>query len=119
MFRHLYIYLVLFTTLIMTIGGGVGVFMGVADYLSPNSYVGSYVDYKNGMGVEYDENGKEIAPTTTNEEEIKADYNQLVKEEEGRMRKEAKNTIIKSLGFIVIPFPVFLYFNTRLRKKTE
>ncbi|GAA3325882.1 hypothetical protein GCM10020331_059550 [Ectobacillus funiculus] len=47
MVKHLYYYLVLFATLMMSIGGSVGIFfMSVADYVSPNSYYQSFTDYK-------------------------------------------------------------------------
>lgn len=73
MFKQFYIYLVLFATLMMTIGGAVSIFMTAADIISPTTYMEVNV---------------------------------------------AKNQLIKSFGFIIIPFPIFLYFN-RLRKKLE
>ena len=66
MLKNIYIYLVLFVTLMMSIGGAVGVFTGVADYLVPSDY---------------------MEPA------------------------DSLRLIIKSLGWIIIPFPVFLYYN--------
>jgi hypothetical protein len=54
--------------------------------------------------------------TQISEEELRADYEQVVEDEKSRIRENAKNQIIKSLGFIVIPLPIFIYFN-RMRKK--
>lgn len=116
MFKQFYIYLVLFTTLLMTIGGGISVFMASADMISPNAYTETFSDYKN-YYISYDEDGNEIEPTKT-EDELKQAYEEMVAGEEEHVAKEAKNRLIKSLGFIIIPFPVFLYFN-RLRKAGE
>ena len=66
MLKNIYVYLVLFATLMMSIGGAVGVFTGVADYLVPSAY---------------------MEPA------------------------DSLRLIIKSFGWIIIPFPVFLYYN--------
>lgn len=39
MFKQFYIYLVLFATLMMTIGGAVSIFMTAADIISPTTYM--------------------------------------------------------------------------------
>jgi len=109
--RHLYTYLVLFATLMMVIGGGVSIFMAAADLVSPSGYYQSYTDYK-----QMTLSGKmEGAKTEMSEEELLNSYELYKKEEQQRQKNGAINQIIKSLGFIVIPLPVFLYFN-RLRK---
>jgi hypothetical protein len=110
--RHLYTYLVLFATLMMVIGGGISIFMAAADLVSPQGYYQSYQDYK--QIVESGKMGEDIKNVT--DEEIRKDYEQVVKDEKSRERNRAVNQIIKSLGFIVIPLPVFFYFNN-LRKK--
>src|SRR4051812_6277861 len=110
--RHLYTYLVLFATLMMVIGGGISIFMAAADLVSPQGYYQSYQDFK-----QMREDGKTGGNShNLTEEEIRENYNQLVKDEKSRERERAKNQIIKSLGFIVIPLPVFLYFNN-MRKR--
>jgi hypothetical protein len=109
--RHLYTYLVLFATLMMVIGGGISIFMAAADLISPPSYFQSYQDYKQSMVPEKTEQKANLT-----EKEKRANYEQAVKDEKERVKQSAKNQIIKSLGFIVIPLPVFLYFN-KLRKK--
>lgn len=112
--RHLYVYLVLFATLMMVIGGGISVFMAAADLVSPPEYYQSYTDYKHMVELEKEgENKKSLS-----EEEIRANYEQIVKDERKRQQANAKNQIIKSLGFIIIPLPIFIYFN-RLRKRTN
>lgn len=110
--RHLYTYLVLFATLMMVIGGGVSIFMAAADLVSPTGYYQSYTEYKQNFI-----NGKvEGAKTEISEEELRSNYEIYIKEEKDRQKDRAMNQIIKSLGFIIIPLPVFLYFN-RFRKQ--
>jgi len=109
--RHLYTYLVLFATLMMVIGGGISIFMAAADMVSPSGYYQNYQDYHQMRVSE-----KVGTKTTVSEEKIRKDYNQMVKDEKARIKENAKNQIIKSLGFIVIPLPIFLYFN-KMRKK--
>ncbi|MDZ5473391.1 hypothetical protein SM124_16890 [Bacillus sp. 31A1R] len=110
--RHLYTYLVLFATLMMVIGGGVSIFMGAADLVSPPGYYQTYTDFKTMKQHEKVEGQKE----TVSEEELRAEYEQVIEDEKKRQQINAKNQIIKSLGFIVIPLPIFLYFN-RMRKR--
>lgn len=116
MFKQLYVYLVMFTMLILSVGGGISVFKGVADLINPTSITQSYTDYKNSQ-VNYDENGKEIKFKIT-EEQMHKDYQEQVNFEKDQAKSEAKNTLIESIGFIVIPLPIFLVFN-RMRKKKE
>ncbi len=109
--RHLYTYLVLFATLMMVIGGGVSIFMAAADLISPPAYFQSYQDYKQMR--EYDK--VEGIVVERSEDELRQEYDQFLNDERERTKSNAVNQIIKSLGFIVIPLPVFLYFN-RMRK---
>jgi uncharacterized membrane protein YgaE (UPF0421/DUF939 family) len=111
--RHLYTYLVLFATLMMVIGGGISIFMATADLVAPPSYYQSFTDYKQMRTSEKFEGQKEIS-----EDKLRADFEQLKKDEKNRTQENAKNQIIKSLGFVVIPLPVFIYFN-RLRKQQK
>lgn len=113
MIRHLYTYLVLFATLMMVIGGGISIFMATADLVSPPAYYQSYSDFKMMKEAEKvpGENQESLS-----EDELKTQYDQLIEDEEQRQKNNAVNQIIKSLGFIVIPLPIFIYFN-RLRKK--
>jgi hypothetical protein len=110
-FRHLYTYLVLFTTLMMVIGGSISIFMAAADLISPPGYYQSFDEYS--QMKEFNPNGENIE---IDEQELREDYEQTVKEEQNRRKANAMNQIVKSLGFIVIPLPIFLYFN-RLRTR--
>lgn len=108
-----YVYLVLFATLMMTIGGGVGVFMAAADLVAPSGYVQSFEEYK--MMRESGKLGG--GEQTLSEEELQKGYDRTVAEQQQRMEDQAKNMLIKSLGWIIIPLPVFLMFQRRLRKE--
>ncbi|MCQ6274978.1 hypothetical protein JMM81_08390 [Bacillus sp. V3B] len=116
MIRHLYTYLVLFATLMMVIGGGISIFMAAADLVSPTSYYQSFEDYKR-FNQEYQmkEDNKEVLT----EEEMLANYEKIVQSEKNRTQENAQNQMIKSLGFIVIPLPIFLYFNNMRKKQKE
>lgn len=114
--RHLYTYLVLFATLMMVIGGGISIFMAAADLVSPPSYYQNFEDFKQ---VYHDgkvpvENSEKLS-----DEQVRAKYEQAVEDEKNRTRERAKNQIIKSLGFIVIPLPIFFYFNNMRKKQSD
>ena len=112
-FRQLYVHLVLFATMMLSIGGGIGIFMGLSDYISPPSYYESYDSFQKMKLAE----AKDLQQTI-NEEQIRAEYDRNVEDRKETVKQEAKNTMIKSLGFIIIPLPIFLYFNNgRIRDK--
>jgi len=114
MFKQLYVHLVLFATLMMTIGGGISIFMSAADIISPSSsYYERYEDYKTNAIEE-----AKVSKEKINEQQIRDEYERMLSDDKKQTEAEAKNTIIKSFGFIIIPFPVFLYFN-RMRKNNK
>jgi len=108
MIKNVYIYLVLFATLMMTIGGSVGTFMAAADIIAPAPYHQSFEEYRRW--------GKDMEMTEERnlpQEELKERYDAMVLSEKERQITRAKNSIIKSFGWIVIPLPVFIYFQRR------
>lgn len=116
--KNIYVYLVLFATLMMTIGGTVAAFMAVADVVAPTPYYQTFEEFKI--------NDREMKPRLENEtptapalseEELKDRYEAIVAGEKNRQTERAKNSLIKSLGWIVIPLPVFIYFQRRLVTK--
>lgn len=116
MLKNVFVYLVLFATLMMTIGGSVGVFMAAADIVSPTPYYQSFDEYKRYGGLE--KPGLEGQQgVTLSEEEMLANYEAMVNAEKERQVQRAKNSLIKSLGWIVIPLPVFMYYQRRLGRK--
>ena len=110
MLKHIYTYAVLFVTLMMSIGGSVSVFMGVAEYASPSTYIEPFHQYK--------ENRVTVVQSNENlsEEALRRDYEMKIEDEKQEARMDAVRHIIQSLGWIVIPFPIFLYFQ-RQRKR--
>jgi len=119
--RNVYTYLVLFATLMMTIGGSVGAFMAVADIINPAPYHQNFEEFKR-FGEAKPNTGSEEANEEANlsEEKLQEQYEAMVAREKERQVARAKNSLIKSFGWIVIPLPVFIYFQRRLvNQKTE
>ncbi|MGE4271625.1 MAG: hypothetical protein AB7E31_01955 [Desulfitobacterium sp.] len=115
MIKTVYTYLILFATLMMTIGGSVAAFMATADLVAPQSYYMSFEDFKRGQIYDKGVNEPKAPAIEKSDEELKADYQRLVDEEKARSRERALNSLIKSFGWIVIPLPVFLYYQRRMR----
>ncbi|MGN5650843.1 hypothetical protein [Bacillus sp. Brlt_9] len=105
-FRQLYIHLVLFATLMLSIGGGIGAFMGLSDLISPTPYYETYNSFKQMKMSQFKDTNQ-----TLSEEQIRAEYDNNVEDNKERTKQEALNTVIRSLGFIIIPLPIFFYFN--------
>ena len=110
MIKTVYIYLVLLATLMMTIGGSVAAFMAVADIVSPPAYYQSFAEYQRMPEKIPDQKQADMT-----QEELRKNYDELVLQEKQRARDRAVNSLIKSFGWIVIPFPVFLYYQRKLR----
>ncbi|HPF19782.1 MAG TPA: hypothetical protein PLC88_00420 [Syntrophomonas sp.] len=116
MIKKVYVYLVLFATLMMTIGGGVAAFMAAADIVAPTAYHQTFEDYKlYSTERMVKEGGVTTEVSKLTEEQLKANYDAMVVAEKQRQIDRAKNSLIKSLGWIIIPFPVFLYFQRKLK----
>ncbi len=118
MIKNVYIYLVLFATLMMTIGGSVGAFMAVADIIQPVPYYQTFEEFKR-FDVKEPRIGANTIDQEANlsEEELRQQYDAMVLMESERQANRAKNYLIKSFGWIIIPLPVFLYFQRRLVNK--
>ncbi|MBS3968807.1 MAG: hypothetical protein KGZ94_01690 [Clostridia bacterium] len=116
--KNVYIYLVLFATLMMTIGGSVAAFMAVADIVAPAPYYQTFDEFQR-WGVPEKPPGEGTDEPELSQEELRARYDALVEAEKERQVSMAKNNLIKSFGWIIIPFPIFLYFQRRLVKKEE
>ncbi len=116
MIKNVYIYLVLFATLMMTIGGSVAAFMAVADIVAPAPYYQSFEDYRR-WNVERPAmvDGEETEALT--EEEIREQYDAMVAQEKQRQINRAQNSLIKSFGWIIIPLPVFILYSRKLRQR--
>lgn len=117
MIKNIYVYLVLFATLMMTIGGTVSAFMAIADMVAPTPYYTSFEEFKLNNG----DIKREIAPdepaVKPTEAELQERYDAIVVSEQERQMARAQNSLIKSMGWIIIPLPIFLYFQRRLEKK--
>ncbi|HEY0826584.1 MAG TPA: hypothetical protein VGE40_00665 [Bacilli bacterium] len=115
MIKKIYVYVILFATLMMVIGGSVGVFNSLADILTPPTYHQSYEQYKNNMPPPKGNTQDNTEQPALTEEQSRANYNDMVAQEKINIRNNAVNRLIKSLGWIIIPLPIFLYFQRRLK----
>jgi hypothetical protein len=119
MVRVVYYYLILFMTLMMTIGGSVAAFMAIADIVSPSSYHQTYSEYKE-MKIanltKYNDKGEPASIPDINDEELLAEYITSVAQEKERNREMAWNSLIKSFGWIVIPLPLFIFYQRKVRR---
>ena len=119
MIKTVYVYLILFATLMMTIGGTVAAFMAVADIVSPPPYYMSFEQYT----MQPQQYKGEVAPAvpfpaqTLTPSELKSRYDQTVIDERSITKQRAVNSLIKSFGWIIIPLPIFLFFQNRLKKQ--
>lgn len=116
MIKNVYIYLVLFATLMMTIGGSVGAFMAIADIVAPTTYHQSFEEFKQWGSHKHPDREMEEVLT---EEQLRERYEAMVATEKERVISRAKNSLIKSFGWIIIPLPVFIYFQKRLNRIKE
>lgn len=110
MIKKVYIYLVLFATLMMTIGGGVALFMNLADIVAPTYYNQTFEEYR----MIYTDKGS--AGATMTEEQLRDSYDRMIADNNARQVDRAKNSLIKSLGWIIIPLPIFIYFQRKLNQ---
>jgi hypothetical protein len=97
----------------MTIGGSVAAFMAIADIVAPAPYYQTLEEFKQG-NIKSEFNKENIDLQKLSDDEILARYQTMVASEKERQTNRAKNSLIKSLGWIVIPMPVFIFFQRRL-----
>jgi len=117
--KNVYVYLVLFATLMMTIGGSVGIFMAAADIVAPTPYYQSFEEYRNGSYQKDYAPDETIQKSDLSEPELRERYDAMVLAEKEMQIDRAKNTLIKSCGWIIVPLPVFIYFQRRLANSKE
>lgn len=109
--KNIYTYLVLFVTLMMVIGGSVSVFIAGADIISPSPYSQSFEDY-----TEWGEDYSDDKDNKLTEEELEKKYNAMVERNNEQSKKMSINTLIKSFAWILIPLPIFIFFQRKVRK---
>ena len=114
--KNIYLYLVLFATLMMTIGGSVSIFMATADIIAPTPYYQTLEDYK---GMILDRAHYENGGAVPSEAELEKRYEAAVISHRQNQAARATNTLIKSFGWVVIPLLIFIYFQRVLAKKEE
>ena len=115
--KKVYVYLVLFATLMMIIGGSVSAFMAVGDLVAPTPYYQSFEEFST-WRADKPTSDANVKPEKYTAEELETMYEAMVKSEAERQKSRAYNTLFKSFGWIIIPLPVFLYYQKRLTKNT-
>lgn len=119
--KTIYIYFILFVTLMMTIGGSVTAFMSAADIISPPAYYQTFDQYKSGYPIDKSEVQTSPTPATTtstlSDAELRKQYDQMVLDQKTINKNSAMNSLIKSFGWIIIPLPIFLFFQRKIGKQ--
>lgn len=115
MAKKVYVYAILFVTLMMIIGGSVSAFMTITDILFPSFYIQPFEEYARWQS---DTELKDITVNATEEtdDELLQRYEAMVEEEKRNSRNRAFNSLIKSFGWIIIPLPFFLIFKRKLNE---
>ncbi|HZK52920.1 MAG TPA: hypothetical protein VFC84_01760 [Desulfosporosinus sp.] len=119
MIKTVYVYLILFATLMMTIGGTVAAFMAVADIVAPPANYQTFNDYnpQSQYKGEFGPNSPVPPAQTLSDAELKLRYDQMIIDEKSNTKQRAVNSLIKSFGWIIIPLPIFLFFQRRMNKQ--
>ncbi len=94
--------------------------MAAADIIVPTPYYQFFEEYRNGSYTKlYPADEVTIPESDLSEQELRERYDAMVAAEKEREINQAKNSLIKSLGWIIIPLPVFIYFQRRLAHNQE
>lgn len=118
MIAKIYIYLVSFATLMMVIGGGIGLFSAIANIVAPTNYYMSYSDYVQTYH-STEENKDTHNKETLSKEAIQLDYEQYMEKEKEVEKTRNINSLIHSFGWILIPLPIFFFMQRRIRVEKE
>ena len=114
MLKTVYIYIVLLATLMMTIGGSVAAFMAVADIVAPPAYYQTFEEYSRSPEKV---TGQPVG--TGSQEDLKKNYDAMVSQQRQLAKERALNSLIKAFGWIVIPLPVFIYYQRKLKDRPQ
>jgi Ca2+/Na+ antiporter len=77
--RNVYIYLVLFATLMMTIGGSVGAFMAIADIIAPAPYYQTFEEFQRWGNEKVYPDREDANEEKLSQEELKTRYDAMVR----------------------------------------
>lgn len=119
MIKKIYVYLVSFATLMMVIGGGIATFAAAANLIAPSSYSMSYTDYIQNYYMKYDEKGERVDTKGLSKEELQVEYETYLEKEEELEKKRNLNSLVQSLGWVLIPLPIFLFTQRKLRDEKD
>jgi hypothetical protein len=111
--KTIYHYLVLFSTLMMVIGGSISVFIATANIIFPEPYYQNFQEYRISTQ-QADPKQLNVSDAT-----LRARYDEMVELARASQVARDKSSLIKSIGFILIPLPIFIYFQRRMAKNNE
>jgi hypothetical protein len=114
MIKSIYFYAISFITLIMVIGGGVSLFMAASDYVTPATSIMNQTDWQQNQK-SIDSNPENKTATLT-DAQWQAKYEAYKTSQKDIVKNQALNSLVKSLGWIIIPAPIFLYTQRRIRE---
>lgn len=98
----------------MVIGGSISVFIATADIIFPEPYYQNFQDYKISV-----QNTDPTKQSNVSDAELRVRYDEMVELTQAQHVRRAKNSLIKSLGFVLIPLPFFIYFQRRMARDKE
>lgn len=110
MLKTAYMYLVLLATLMMAIGGSVAAFMAIADIVAPQAYYQTFEEYSRSP-----EKFTKQPAANLSQEELRKNYDAIVTHQREQVKNRAVNSLIKSFGWIIIPLPVFMYYQRKVK----
>lgn len=115
MIKTIFNYIVLFITLMMVLGGSIGIFLSLADILVPTTTDNqTFEEYKLYNNVKF-VNDSEVK---LSDEQLRTMYDESIVLSNQKIVIQAKKNLIRSIGFIIVPLPFFLYFTRLVRNQT-
>ena len=119
--KNVYMYVVLFATLMMTIGGSVGVVMNFADIVAPSAHWQTFDDYTRMHEMDRDggDSGSGAPGEGLSREELRWRYDEMVKSYRELQINRAQNNMIKSFAWIIVPLPIFLAFRRMIDRQSR
>lgn len=112
MLKTAYMYVVLLATLLMAIGGSVAAFMAIADIVAPQAYYQTFEEYSRSP-----EKFTGQPAANLSQEQLKKTYDLIVSQQREQVKNRAVNSLLKSFGWIIIPLPVFIYYQRKVKDR--
>ncbi len=113
MIKTTFNYVILFITLMLVLGGSIGIFISIADIVVPtNKNIQTFEEYRLYNTTKYI-NDKEV---TLSEQELRKMFDENREFNIQQVLLEGKRNLIRSVGFVLVPLPIFLYYQRLVRR---